>query len=171
VIKKLFDCTTCGQLCERKTSIVYCSLLCRFKNNITKISNDCWHWTGRFDEDGYGKINYAKKTKRTHRLSYELHVGPIPEKLLVLHKCHDRKCVNPDHLKIGTNDENMSDMVEAGRSVRGSATHSAKLNQLDVLEIRNLRKQNFTQQSIADKYNVSQFAIAQIVNNKTWKHI
>lgn len=89
----------------------------RIKANIKidSISN-CWNWTGAKAAHGYGAITYKYKCQRVHRLSYESFIGPILNNLSVLHKCDNKSCCNPDHLFLGTQKDNISDMYRKGRS-------------------------------------------------------
>ena len=79
-------------------------------------SNGCWPWLGTKRHTGYGKIRNHYKHEGTHRVSYTLNVGPIPQGLHVLHKCDNPTCVNPDHLFLGTQADNMKDMFKKGRN-------------------------------------------------------
>jgi hypothetical protein len=76
---------------------------------------DCWEFQGGKNNIGYGMIRDQKKMRTVHRISYEEHKGKIPVGLLVLHTCHNRKCCNPDHLKLGTHKDNTNDMIASGR--------------------------------------------------------
>lgn len=116
----------------------------------------CWLWTGSVSDKGYGMLvrghNYKKKGYKAHRVSWELHKGPIPKGKHVLHKCDVRCCVNPDHLFLGTHAENMADMAAKGRSRTGLK----KLTPADVVEMRFLRKQNLKLREIGKRFGVSE---------------
>lgn len=90
-----------------------------FWSKVAK-TDACWLWTGRQFWDGYGafdrRIDGVKKIFKAHRQSYELSVGAIPDGLHVLHRCDVRLCVRPDHLFLGTNDDNVADRTAKGRS-------------------------------------------------------
>ena len=103
----------------------------RFKNGIVTNGN-CWLWTKSTNEDGYGKIGYKGKVYTTHRMSWMLHRGEIPQELQVLHKCDVRNCVNPEHLFLGTQFDNIHDMIAKGRAIypvveRGENNYGAKI--------------------------------------------
>lgn len=79
----------------------------------------CWLWIGYKNHKGYGVTHQSGKTWQAHRFSYLVHRGPFDLELFVLHSCDARACVNPDHLFLGTNDDNMKDMVRKGRQAKG----------------------------------------------------
>lgn len=89
--------------------------------NFVNKTGSCWVWTGGLARGGYGifmlkSIGIGKKKfKRAHRYSWEIHFGEIPNQLLVLHKCDNPPCVNPDHLFLGTQTDNVRDLVQKGR--------------------------------------------------------
>lgn len=85
-------------------------------NRTVIQSNGCWEWQGGLDKYGYGQTRFNGKNNRAHRLFYTLFVGPIPDGLMILHECDNRRCVNPDHLKPGTNQDNLTDMANKGRA-------------------------------------------------------
>lgn len=134
----------------------------------------CWFWDKSLNPAGYGKIVFnglSGKIWLAHRASYELFKGEIPKGLHVLHKCDQPACVNPDHLWLGTNEENIQDRINKGRSFRsvGELAGMSKLKLFQVLEIREkYKKGNITQRTLAKEYNVHCSAICNIVTNKAW---
>ncbi len=90
----------------------------RFWKKIRKpdFANGCWEWLGYLDPKGYGTFGVNNKVFKAHRYSYLIHFGPIPEKLCVCHHCDNPQCCNPDHLFLGTHNDNMQDMIKKGRS-------------------------------------------------------
>jgi len=85
-----------------------------FEAKIEKTET-CWNWLGSVNNSGYGFIRWHGERYGVHRLSYELFIGNIPDGLFALHKCDNRKCVNPDHLWLGTQSDNLKDMYNKGR--------------------------------------------------------
>lgn len=149
----------------------------RFFRKVNK-TDTCWLWIGAMvpglAKGGYGCFNFNQKIQRAHRVSWQIHHGPIPEGMQVLHHCDVRHCVRPDHLFLGTHDNNMKDMARKGRA-RGSGPPGelagpAKLKAVQVLEIRKLAKTTgLTQDEIANRFGVTQGAIHCILSGKTWK--
>jgi hypothetical protein len=87
------------------------------------MNGECWDWTGSLDGKKYGMIRVCGVIKKTHRLSYEIFKGPIPAGLLVMHSCDNPKCFNPDHLLVGTNQDNVDDKMRKRRHRAFSQTH------------------------------------------------
>ena len=88
----------------------------RLKNrHVIDSDTDCWNWSGNTSGNGYGRIRHKGRYICAHRASYIVRIGEIPDGLLVLHKCDNRGCVNPDHLFLGTHKDNMQDMLSKGR--------------------------------------------------------
>src|SRR3954467_11624076 len=106
----------------------------------TKRGPDCWDWIGHKDLNGYGRLNVGGKPLLAHRLSYLVHLGSIPDDKALLHKCDRPCCVNPAHLFLGTQTDNLNDMYAKGRDrkrgMKGSEHHQAKLDEATVRAIR-----------------------------------
>lgn len=122
----------------------------------------CWNWTGHLNKPGgYGVFWDGTSLKRAHRFIFELVFGPIPGSILCLHECDNPKCVNPEHLWLGTQALNMRDCAKKGRVL-------TKLKADQVLQIRKRLK---TQVKLAEDYKVSQSLVSAIQRGKTWKHL
>lgn len=89
------------------------------KQLVGNRDTGCWEWPGVQSKEGYVRVSWSGVTCSVHRLVYDAIYGPIPEGMFVCHRCDNRSCVNPDHLWLGTHDDNMADMVAKGRSARG----------------------------------------------------
>lgn len=142
----------------------------RFMKKI--IKKDCWEWTACTTPQGYGQFVFNGKMQGAHRVSWQIHRGSIPYGMLVCHKCDNPRCVNPDHLFLGTHKDNSVDMSSKGRGLlkRGEKHPSAKLKEEDVKEIFNLSGQ-LSQREIAKKFNVSQGLIQIILKHQAWENI
>lgn len=143
----------------------------RFWSKVDK-SSDCWLWTGGKDSWGYGTFWIEGKTKGAHRVAYELERGPIMNGLLVCHTCDVSNCVNPEHLFLGTQKDNMVDASNKGRinvgMARGSSNGNARLTEEQVVAIlQDTRKQVRT----AEDYNVSESTVSKIKKGQIWKHL
>ena len=140
----------------------------RFLSKVNK-TDTCWLWTGCCNKKGYGQFRINGKTVKTHRWSYEQHIGLIPPNLLVRHKCDVRNCVNPDHLEVGTHQENMRDMVERGR--HGDSLRNFKLTEDDVRFIRVIRVFGFNCYELAKMYSLGGTTMKRVLNGQTWSSV
>ena len=131
----------------------------------------CWLWTGTMNYAGYGVMKTAGVQVRIHRFAYELLVGPIPEGLEACHTCDVRHCARPEHLFLGTTQDNTADRVAKGRSVQGERQHSARLTAEQVRQARRLRASGLTQAAIAQRFGVGRSTIVAVTTGKSWKGI
>jgi len=130
----------------------------------------CWLFTGYRNKYGYGVIWDGRRTRLAHHIALEFVGFVIPfEGLQVLHLCDNPPCVRPDHLLIGTAQDDADDKISKGRQPRGENVHTAKLRQIDVDEIRRLyRAGGTTQEVLAQRFGVNQSRISDIIRGKTW---
>jgi len=131
-------------------------------------TESCWNWIGRLNKFGYGLTGVRGGSTLAHRTVWEMLVGPIPQGMCILHSCDNRKCVKPDHLRVGTQAENMADASKRKRFPcrRGEANERAKLNTSQVCEIR--AETNMTNVALGKKYGVSDVQIGNIKRGKCW---
>ena len=174
---KYDECPKCGG--RKQTE----SRLCRSCNMASELSetemfwqrvkkhgpDNCWEWTGTIENHGYARIGAGENRKLAHRLCWEIVYGPIPDGMCVCHKCDNPGCVNPNHLFLGTQLENMQDREQKGRTARGSANGKAKLNAEQVKEIRKrYQAGGITYKQLGLDYEVSKEAIQGIVKRRRW---
>jgi hypothetical protein len=140
------------------------------------VPNGCWEWTGCCNHDGYGKIKDSGKTVTSHRVSWELHNGPIPEGVLVLHKCDNPKCIRPDHLFLGTDKSNAEDKVAKGRqgTLKGEALPQSKLRESDVRSIREMYRRHQSRTDglrtfLVKWFGVSRSTVSGVASGTTWR--
>ena len=140
---------------------------------IPEPNSGCWLWTGMIQDRGYGHFCFRQKTVRAHRASWEMFCGPIPEGQHVLHRCDNRLCVNPDHLFLGSHQDNMQDRNTKGRArgPRGEAAALAKLTADDVVGIRYGGEIGLGTALLADVYGVNKSTIQRIISRKLWTHV
>lgn len=147
--------------------------IARFYQHAAQGDN-CWEWKLRLNEDGYGQMKVARKTLLAHRISYAIHYGHCPKGLLVCHRCDNPKCVNPEHLFLGTARSNHTDAVTKGRMrwAHGEKARHAKLTVEQVQRIEEVyRAGELTQRAVADMFGVTQSRISAIVRGDTWKAV
>lgn len=139
---------------------------------IIDDNTGCWNWTASLDAYGYGQFKVEPKNYKAHRFSYENKFGPIPDGLCVLHKCDNRKCVNPSHLFLGTASDNMRDNVSKGRQSKGGLHGRAKLTDETAKWVKDLIKySSLSNSEISQYFGVSGTAIWLVRKGRTWRHV
>lgn len=134
----------------------------------------CWLWLGRIYPEGYGVVWFRSGSWSAHRVSWFLKHRKIPvgkKGRMVLHKCDIPACVNPDHLFLGTNTDNMADKVAKGRQAYGAATRLNKITAADVSRIRLLRVRGGTLRSIGLRFGLGISQVHRIVERQSWKQV
>ena len=145
----------------------------RFWSKVKK-TDTCWLWeAGLRNKHGYGGFTHNKSWVLAHRVAYELTYGVFDEKLCVLHKCDNTLCVNPEHLFLGTHEDNMADKRAKGRgrSARGEDHPSSVLTEVQVRQIRSLLGENNTIAHLARLFEVGESTIRHIKTGHTWKNV
>jgi HNH endonuclease len=147
----------------------------RFYSNIHFEPNSgCWLWAGALHGAfGYGAFkigNRQSKVDKAHRVSYELHKGPIPKGLVIRHVCDNPACVNPNHLEIGTVKQNAQDMVRRQRHMFGEKHYQAKATEALVKEMRGCTSRSDGIR-IGTNYGISRQSANDIMSKRTWKHV
>ena len=151
----------------------------RFWNKVEKSdSGSCWEWKAAVLAGGYGQFFYEGKQQKAHRVSWIIANGEIPKGMVICHKCDNRRCVNPAHLFLGTQRDNVRDMMGKGRNnfisgwkpLLGSRNPMAKIAEHQVHEIRELAgKIPYTK--IAERYGISAASVCLIIKKINWSHV
>ena len=150
----------------------------RFWSWVAKGEPDeCWLWLGPTGRSGYAYFRSTGRARRAHRISWELTNGPIPagsgyHGTCVCHRCDVRHCMNPAHLFLGSNAENMADMVAKNRVRHGVGSPFAKLTDELVREIRDRHaKGDGSHRSLAAEYGVSKSVVTRLINKRKWARV
>jgi hypothetical protein len=132
---------------------------------------DCWEATGPREANGYVRLNIHGKRVLAHRISWELHYGPIPPGMFVCHHCDNRACCRPSHLFLGTDVDNIRDMVAKDRHPRGERCGRSKTTDRDVQAMRADAALGVSVHTLAARYALEVSTVRYILNRTTWKHL
>jgi hypothetical protein len=151
----------------------------RFWAKVEKAGpDDCWTWLAGWSENErgmrYGRFSYVSSGKRgqlAHRCAFEITKGRIPDDLLVRHKCDNGMCVNPNHLELGSHQDNVHDRYDRGRArhALGEAHGNAKLTESKVREIRAMVEAGQQKKRVAEMFGISEFGVRHALSG--WKHV
>ena len=154
------------------------SLPDRFWAKVSKAgADDCWTWLASLDSGGYGNFGMQKDDgsgrfimQRAHRIAWQIERGPIAHGLVVCHTCDNRRCVNPQHLFLGLQRDNMDDCSRKGRigNRKGEMNGRARLTEQAVLTIR---KSSQSLTTLAAVHQVSKSTVQSLKSGKTWSHL
>ena len=133
-----------------------------------KRGQRCWVWSGPVNAGGYGQLTVNGVNYISSRVAYELHFQKSPGDLFVCHRCDKRNCCRPEHLFLGTNMDNVTDMIQKGRTCKGSDRPNSKLTAHQVRVIRSL---SWTQKKIAARFGISQSHVSGIKSGTYWSHL
>lgn len=155
---------------------IYCKDMDEFAKRfwskvLIKGEDECWEWQNATQSRGYGSVGIGRrgKTALAHRVAYFLTYGD-PGELCVLHSCDNRRCVNPKHLFLGTNQDNVDDKVKKGRQLIGEENGNSKLTAKEVEEIRELyRVKKIPYRKLGGLFGVSESTVMGIVKGEYWK--
>ncbi len=158
----------CGRECYDEANLAKD----RFWKNVRKTET-CWLWTGG-TRGKYGRINVKGVGRAAHRFSWELHRGEVSEGFDLLHTCpggDNPLCVNPDHLRVGTQADNAKDAVERGQTAAGERNAVAKLTEEIVRQIRSRRQAGESLAALGREFGVTRYAVWSAVVGRTWRHV
>jgi hypothetical protein len=141
----------------------------KYLKYVINKETKCWEVVShKPDSKGYVCVYRNGKTIKAHRYSYKLFKGDIPEGMVILHKCDNRRCINPDHLDYGTIADNTYDMVSKKRHGYGETAGMSILTEKEVYEIR---VSKLPLKMLSEQYDVTYEAIASIKAGRTWRHL
>lgn len=148
-------------------------LIDRFNAKYQKDESGCWIWTASCAGKGYGQIKLPGTRRQiyAHRLSYLIHKGELPDAKHICHTCDNPKCVNPDHLFVGTSQDNHDDMKAKGRHTYGEKSATVKSTTKEVLQMKAMIKAGVPQTKIAALFGLHQTTISKINRAERWKHL
>ena len=141
--------------------------------------DECWPWKGGISGGRYGMFWMDGRVQCAHRAAWQIHNGPIPEGMAICHHCDNPPCVNPAHLFLGSDADNLRDAANKGRCmgqscppIYGEAHGNSKMTEAQVLELRTLYDTGkWSHRSLAGRYGVSARCVYSIVHRITWAHV
>ena len=143
----------------------------KFHQKVFKRPDGCWEWCGYRTKTGYGQMNVRGTVLYAHRVSHALHYRVDPGLLHVCHSCDRPWCVNPEHLWLGTQRQNMADMAHKQRASAGERRPAAKLCPDDVHAIRDCLAAGMKVTSIARQFKISQRVVSGIKSGELWRSV
>lgn len=146
------------------------TLPARFMAKVAIADDGCWNWTGGCCLRGYGNYWDSGKTIGAHRFAAAAVFGDLGE-AFVMHLCDNRKCVNPDHLALGSHLDNMADMIRKGRHVYGERHHATKMTSEKVIKARIMAAQGVPVAEVARRFGIAKCPMQQIISGRTWRHL
>jgi hypothetical protein len=173
---KLRNCEACGRLfVPRGSKHFYCTPACNIAcNTVVNHDTGCVEWTGYCRPSGHGQLNAPDGYERTglvHRLVFIMHHGPIPDGLVVRHRCDNPPCCNIEHLELGTQAQNVADAQARDRHQRGSRNGHAKLIEDDIRAMKQKRRAGALIADLAAEYKLSIASVSMICNGRIWRHV
>lgn len=140
---------------------------------IPEPNTGCWLWIAATDSSGYGRIWWGTRVDGANRVSWRIHRGEIPRGMFVCHRCDVKSCVNPDHLFLGTNSDNIRDYIAKGGKIdprsQGERNGRAKLAAAEVATILERLSGGSTQAALAREYGLSEGHVSRIARGVAWR--
>jgi hypothetical protein len=167
-------CSFCGdEFSPRGTNRKYCSEKCRFMSLVDTTpgygpKGQCWRWLGTKHGKGYGHFKVGTKCEKAHRISVKLFKGIDIGYLQGCHTCDLPDCVNPDHIFLGTDEDNKNDRQTKMRHAHGER-HARAVTEEKVIRIRDFELGSHAE--IAERYGVSKSVVSSIKCGRTWRHL
>lgn len=143
----------------------------RFWSNVdVRGETECWPWTGRLDENGYGLFDYDGRPHIASRVSLMMKEGTLSPHLFACHTCDNPPCVNPAHLFAGTQKDNMQDASAKGKLAGGNGRRGSQVNtsKLDADKVKQIKNSSAPAKEFAERFGVSSTAISLIRSGKNW---
>ena len=144
----------------------------RFLRRVEEdVVTGCWLLDTKIQDNDYRRIYVNGKNKKAHRYSYELHKGPIPKGLVVCHSCDNPPCVNPDHLFVGTQKDNVRDAMSKNRTPQMYVKGRQRNRKLTFEQVEEIKSAKGSQYVIAERFSINQSQVSKIKNGKRWKGV